>query len=91
MCSSAVTTHFVFATAFKIASLSKGLMVCKLITSAEIPSDSKVFAASKASQTKCPVANIVKSVPFLRANAYPISKSCSEGVKLGTAGLPKRK
>jgi hypothetical protein len=62
LCSSAVTIHFVLANDFRIASSSMvyGMYV---ITSAEIPFASNASAAISASQTKCPVATIVTSVP----------------------------
>ena len=91
LCSSAVTTHLVLATDFKIASSSKGLIVWMLITSAEIPLASKASAAIKASQTKCPVATIVTSVPSFNKIAFPITNGSSAGIKLGTTGRPKRK
>ena len=49
LCSSAVTTQPVFLTDFKIASSSNGLIVCMLITSAEIPFASNASAATNAS------------------------------------------
>ena len=91
LCSSAVTIHLVFASDFKIAFSSSGLMVCMLITSAEIPFASKASAAISASQTKCPVATIVTSEPSVKITAFPISKTPFSGVKLGTTGRPKRK
>ena len=91
MCSSAVTTHLVLRTEFKIASLSKGLIVWILMTSAEMPSSFNTLAASNASQTKCPVAIIVTSFPSVSWTALPISNFWSSAVKLGTFGLPKRR
>jgi hypothetical protein len=46
LCSSAVTIHFVFKD-LRIASSSNGLMVCMLITSAEIPFASNASAAKR--------------------------------------------
>ena len=62
-----------------------------LITSAEIPLASKASAAIRASQTKCPVATIVTSVPSFSKIAFPIINGSSAGIKLGTTGLPNLK
>jgi len=75
LCSSAVTTHPVFETDFIIAFSSKGFIVCMFITSAETPCLFKIFEASKASQTKWPVAIIVTSLPSSNFTAFPISKT----------------
>ncbi len=52
LCSSAVTAQPVFEMLATIASTSKGLMVCKLITSTLMPSASNNLPASIAFQTK---------------------------------------
>ena len=62
-----------------------------LITSAEIPFASRASAAIRASQTKCPVAIIVTSVPSFNKIAFPITNGSSAGVKFATTGRPKRK
>jgi hypothetical protein len=71
----------------RFSASSNGLMVCMLITSAEIPFASNASAAISA-YTKCPVATIVTSVPSLSI-VLPM-KGSSAGVKLAT-GRPKRK
>jgi uncharacterized membrane protein YozB (DUF420 family) len=81
LCSSAVTIHFVLANDFRIASSSNGLMVCMLITSAEIPFASNASAAISASQTKCPVADCYVS-SFAKHIALPMTNGSSAGVKL---------
>jgi hypothetical protein len=53
---------FCFANDFRIASSSNGLIVCMLITSAEIPFASSASAAISASHTKCPVATLRQSL-----------------------------
>ena len=52
LCSSAETMHPVLFMDFRIESLSRGLIVCMFITSAEIPFSFKTFDASRASQTR---------------------------------------
>ena len=64
-------------------SLSSGLIVWIFITSASIFCFSNSFAASKDSQTKCPVATIVTSFPGLSNIPFPILKPKSLVVKLG--------
>ena len=72
-CSSTVTTFPVFVADATTSSLSSGLIVWILNTSALIPSASKSFAASNASHTSSPVAKIDTSVPSLRTIPFPIS------------------
>ena len=73
LCSSAVTMQPVFLAAAITASLSSGLIVAILIRLTEMPSLSRIFAASTASATRSPVAITVTSVPSLRVTALPIS------------------
>jgi hypothetical protein len=64
---------FCFSQRFKIASSSNGLMVCMLITSAEIPFASNASAAISASHTKCPVADCYVS-PFAKHYCFTNDK-----------------
>ena len=62
-----------------------------LMISQEIPCFSNSSAAKRDSQTKCPVATMVTSVPSCNKIPFPISKGISSGIKTGTTGLPNLK
>ncbi len=72
-CSSTVTTLPVLDALFMMRSVSRGLIVWMLITSASIPSSASFLAASSDSLTSRPVAMIVRSFPSLRTTPFPIS------------------
>ena len=72
-CSSTVTTFPVFFADAATRSVSSGLMVWMLITSASMPSSARSFAASRDSPTQRPVAIIVTSLPSFRVMPLPSS------------------
>jgi hypothetical protein len=70
--SSTVTSLPVLITLFTIVSLSKGLIVRRFITSHDIPSFFKAYAASNEYFTFLEYPTIVTSVPSFIIFAFPI-------------------
>lgn len=74
LCSSAVMTLPHSAAAFSTSSSSRGLMVCRLMTRAWMPSAASCSAAMRASLTIRPVARMAMSLPSVSCSPLPISK-----------------